>query len=54
MKVGDTVKVNDHSDWHGLYGVIDEIQGNMAFVYCVAHPDKLHPVLLENLQRCNL
>lgn len=51
MKVGDIVKVNDASDWHGMYGIIDKIHGDTAFVFCVKRPGKLHPVLLNQLLR---
>lgn len=49
MKVGDIVKVNDASDWHGLYGIIDKLYGNTAFVFCEKRPGKLHPVALKEL-----
>jgi hypothetical protein len=49
MKVGDFVKVNDASDWQGLYGIIDKMYGDTAFVFCVKRPWKLHPVPLSQL-----
>jgi len=51
MKVGDIVKVNDASDWHGMYGIIDKMYGDTAFVFCVKRPGKLHPVPLKHLLR---
>lgn len=53
MKVGDIVKVNDASDWHGMYGIIDKMYGDTAFVFCVKRPGKLHPVSLKYLLRVN-
>ena len=44
MKVGDIVKVNDRSEWHGMYGIIDRIHDDIAFIYCVGRPGQLHPV----------
>jgi hypothetical protein len=49
MKIGDIVKINDDTEWRGMYGIIDKIQGEIAFVYCVNRPEKLHPVQLEML-----
>lgn len=49
MKAGDMVKINDTSDWNGMYGIIDKIDGEIAFVYCVQRPYQLHPVFLKNL-----
>lgn len=49
MKVGDLVKVNDTSDWCGLYGIIDKMCGDTAFVFCIKRPGKLHPVALGQL-----
>ena len=49
MKIGDFVKVNDASDWHGLYGIIDKMYGDTAFVFCIKRPGKLHPVSLKQL-----
>ncbi|HYF82495.1 MAG TPA: hypothetical protein VEB00_05655 [Clostridia bacterium] len=51
MKVGDMVKVNDASDWHGMYGIIDKMYGETAFVFCIKRPGKLHPVALKQLLR---
>ncbi len=51
MKVGDIVKVNDASDWHGMYGIIDKMYGDTAFVFCIKRPGKLHPVTLNQLLR---
>jgi len=51
MKVGDIVKVNDASDWHGMYGIIDKMYGDTAFVFCIKRPGKLHPVNLNQLLR---
>lgn len=53
MKVGDLVKVKDASDWCGLYGIIDRLYGDTAFVFCIKRPGKLHPVSLGQLQKVN-
>lgn len=53
MRIGDFVKVNDASDWQGLYGIIDKVYGDTAFVFCVKRPGKLHPVSLKQLIRVN-
>jgi len=49
MKAGDFVKINDTSDWKGLYGIIDKLCGDTAFVFCVKRPGKLHPVSVKQL-----
>lgn len=51
MKIGDFVKVNDATDWNGLYGIIDKIYGDTAFVFCIKRPGKLHPVSIKELRR---
>jgi hypothetical protein len=51
MKVGDIVKVNDASDWHGMYGIIDKMYGDTAFIFCIKRPGRLHPVPLNQLLR---
>lgn len=47
------VKVKDASDWCGLYGIIDRLYGDIAFVFCIKRPGKLHPVPLGQLQKVN-
>ncbi len=54
MKAGDLVKVNDTSDWSGLYGIIDRVYGNTAFVFCTKRPGKLHRVALGQLLKVSL
>lgn len=49
MKVGDFVRVNDASDWCGLYGIIDRMYGDTAFVFCIKRPGRLHPVDMRQL-----
>lgn len=49
MKVGDFVRVNDASDWSGLYGIIDRTYGDTAFVFCIKRPGRLHPVNMGQL-----
>ncbi len=49
MQVGDIVRVNDKTDWQGLYGIIDRIHEDLAFVFCVNRPGHLHPVSLKDL-----
>ncbi|MFZ5353172.1 MAG: hypothetical protein ACOZCL_10695 [Bacillota bacterium] len=54
MNVGDIVKINDKTEWHGMYGIIDKIEGEIAFIYCVNRPEKLHPVPLGLLIKDDL
>lgn len=49
MEVGDIVRIDDKSEWQGMYGIIDRIHGDIAFIYCVARPGRLHPVPLAEL-----
>jgi hypothetical protein len=49
VRVGDIVKVNDKSEWQDMYGIIDRIHDDIAFVYCVTRPGQLHPVPLSKL-----
>ncbi len=49
MKNGDIVRINDRTEWHGMYGIIDKIQDQTAFIYCVSRPERLHPVRLDLL-----
>ena len=49
MKIGDIVKVNDTTEWNGMYGIIDLIDGDVAFIYCVIRPERLHACHFNDL-----
>ncbi len=49
VKIGDIVRIDDRTEWQGMYGIIDKIEGEIAFVYCVSRPERLHPVPLNFL-----
>ncbi|MCY6372589.1 hypothetical protein [Clostridium ganghwense] len=38
MEKGEYVQILDHSEWHGMIGIIDEVINSIPYVFCVHMP----------------
>ena len=47
-KVGQFVRLHTSDNWNELYGIIDEICGDIIAVYCITMPSWRYHVQMEN------
>lgn len=48
MNVGNIVKIEDNNDWKGMYGIVQYIHDDEAYVFCVQMPWYLYKVTKAN------
>lgn len=48
MEVGNIVEIQDNNEWKGLYGIVDCIYENVAYIFCVQHPWYLYKATDKN------
>ncbi|MCD3252514.1 hypothetical protein [Clostridium botulinum] len=51
LKQNETIVkiVNKNSDWYGLYGIIDYINDECAYVFCISKPTYHYKVTKDNI-----
>lgn len=39
------VKLHTNNEWNGLYGVVDNIKNDIAYIFCTKHPDYAYRII---------
>ncbi|KEH96887.1 hypothetical protein [Clostridium botulinum] len=51
LKQNDTIVkiVNKNSDWYGLYGIVEYINHECAYVFCISKPTYHYKITQDNI-----
>jgi len=42
IQIGTRIQILDGSDWHGLFGVVDDFINDIPILYCVNRPSEMY------------
>jgi len=54
FKLLDIVKISSANEWNGLVGIVEKVENNKLFIFCVAYPTKWYVIHEGNSNEISL